>query len=109
MQGTILSQLSYSSGHGAILFKGNIHSKQGVIHHNGRQLVVAQGHALFTRQAGSTIPCPYVDYDAGFNGILGAAYGLGPGETIEKLFGKKWGECWGHQSLQKVCTVLQWS
>ncbi|KAK9865943.1 hypothetical protein WJX84_012323 [Apatococcus fuscideae] len=49
-----------------------------------------QGHALFTRQAGSTIPCPYVDYDAGFNGILAAAYGLAPGETIEKLFGKKW-------------------
>lgn len=51
-----------------------------------------QGHALFTRQAGSTIPCPYADYDAGFNSILGAAYGLAPGETIEKLFGKKWGE-----------------
>ena len=51
-----------------------------------------QGHALATRQAGSTIPCPYVDYDQGFNSVLAAAYGLAPGETIEKLFGKKWGE-----------------
>ena len=49
-----------------------------------------QGHALFARHAGSTLPCPYVDYEAGFNGILAGAYGLGPGETIEKLFGKKW-------------------
>lgn len=50
-----------------------------------------QGHALATRQAGSTLACPYVDYIQGFNSILGAAYGLPPGETIEKLFGKPWG------------------
>ena len=49
-----------------------------------------QGHALFARHAGSKLPCPYVDYEAGFNGILAGAYGLAPGETIEKLFGKQW-------------------
>ena len=49
-----------------------------------------QGHALFARHAGSTLPCPYVDYEAGFNGILAGAYRLEKGETIEKLFGKKW-------------------
>ena len=53
-------------------------------------LLLVQGHALFARHAGSTLPCPYVDYEAGFNGILAGAYGLAPGETIEKLFGKKW-------------------
>ncbi len=29
-----------------------------------------QGHALFTRQAGSTIPCPLVDFDGGFNDFM---------------------------------------
>ena len=51
-----------------------------------------QGHALYTRQAGSKIPCPYVDYDAGFNAVFARAYGLEDGETIAKLFGKDWGE-----------------
>ena len=30
---------------------------------------VPQGHALLTRQAGSTIPCPLVDFDGGFNDV----------------------------------------
>lgn len=51
-----------------------------------------QGHALYTRQAGSTIPCPYVDYDKGFNAVFARAYGLQDGETISKLFGSDWGE-----------------
>ena len=51
-----------------------------------------QGHALYTRQAGSTIPCPYVDYDKGFNAVFARAYGLKDGETIAKLFGSDWGE-----------------
>ncbi|KAL3145143.1 hypothetical protein ABBQ38_001746 [Trebouxia sp. C0009 RCD-2024] len=49
-----------------------------------------QGHALYTRQAGSTIPCPYVDYDKGFNAVFARAYGLKDGETIAKLFGSDW-------------------
>ncbi|KAK9838781.1 hypothetical protein WJX74_003291 [Apatococcus lobatus] len=49
-----------------------------------------QGHALYTRQAGSTIPCPYVDYDKGFNAVFARAYGLKDGESISKLFGKDW-------------------
>lgn len=51
-----------------------------------------QGHALYTRQAGSTIPCPYVDYDKGFNAVFARAYGLKDGETISKIFGSDWGE-----------------
>ena len=51
-----------------------------------------QGHALYTRQAGATVPCPYVDYDKGFNAVFARAYGLKDGETISKLFGKDWGE-----------------
>lgn len=54
--------------------------------------VVVQGHALYTRQAGSTIPCPYVDYDKGFNAVFARAYGLKDGETIAKLFGSDWGK-----------------
>jgi len=49
-----------------------------------------QGHALYTRQAGSTIPCPYVDYDKGFNAVFARAYNLKDGETIAKLFGSDW-------------------
>lgn len=54
--------------------------------------MLLQGHALYTRQAGSTIPCPYVDYDKGFNAVFARAYGLEDGETIAKLFGSDWGE-----------------
>ncbi len=54
--------------------------------------MLLQGHALYTRQAGSTVPCPYVDYDKGFNAVFARAYGLEDGETISKLFGSDWGE-----------------
>ncbi|KAK9839115.1 hypothetical protein WJX74_009810 [Apatococcus lobatus] len=49
--------------------------------------VSEQGHALFTRHAGGVLPCPYVNYTAGFNDVLAAAYGLAPGEDISRLFG----------------------
>ena len=46
-----------------------------------------QGHALFTRQAGSLDPCPLVDFDTGFNEFLAAAYQLPPGVTVADRFG----------------------
>lgn len=64
-----------------------------------------QGHALYTRQAGSTVPCPYVDYDKGFNAVFARAYGLEDGETIAKLFGKDWGEHTSYSS-PAICQVL---
>lgn len=50
-----------------------------------------QGHALFTRQAGSTIPCPLVDFDGGFNDFMAAAYGLADGVTVEQQYGSAYG------------------
>lgn len=49
-----------------------------------------QGHALLTRQAGSVAPCPYIDFDKGFNEWYAEAYNLDwrNGETVEKKFGK---------------------
>ncbi|KAK9915059.1 hypothetical protein WJX75_004249 [Coccomyxa subellipsoidea] len=46
-----------------------------------------QGHALFTRQAGSDLPCPPIDFTGGFNKYFGAAYNLTGDETIESKFG----------------------
>ena len=57
-----------------------------------------QGHALFTRQAGSTIPCPLVDFDGGFNQFMGAAYGLGD-ESVEDHFGSAFGK------LTHLCSI----
>ena len=56
-------------------------------------LLVAQGHALFTRQAGSTIPCPVIDLVGGFNGYFASAYNLPAGTTIKDKFGKDFGGC----------------
>lgn len=47
-----------------------------------------QGHALFTRQAGSTIPCPKIDLIGGFNEYFAEAYQLPKGVTIKDKFGK---------------------
>ena len=55
---------------------------------------MAQGHALFTRQAGSTIPCPVIDLVGGFNGYFASAYNLPAGTTIKDKFGKDFGGCW---------------
>ncbi len=35
-----------------------------------------QGHALLTRQAGSTAPCPHIDFIQGFNQWYAEAYNL---------------------------------
>ena len=51
-----------------------------------------QGHALFTRQAGSTIPCPLVDFDGGFNDFMAAAYGLAAGVSVADQYGSAFGE-----------------
>ena len=53
---------------------------------------MVQGHALFTRQAGSTIPCPVIDFVGGFNGYFASAYNLPAGTTIKDKFGKDFGE-----------------
>ena len=50
-----------------------------------------QGHTLWSRQAGSSYPCPQVDFTGGFNAFLAEAYGLN-GQTIEQKFGKPFGE-----------------
>jgi hypothetical protein len=47
-----------------------------------------QGHALFTRQAGSTLPCPKIDLIGGFNEYFAEAYQLPKGVTIKDKFGK---------------------
>jgi hypothetical protein len=51
-----------------------------------------QGHALFTRQAGSDLPCPLVDFMGGFNKFFGAAYNLTGDSTIQSHFGTPFGE-----------------
>ena len=51
-----------------------------------------QGHALFTRQAGSTLPCPLVDFTGGFNDFFAAAYGLPAGTTVEQAYGTAFSE-----------------
>ena len=48
---------------------------------------VGQGHALFTRQAGSSDPCPLVDFDGGWNSFFAGAYGLPAGVTVAQRFG----------------------
>lgn len=56
------------------------------------ELLSLQGHALMTRHAGSANPCPVIDFDAGFNAWMAYAYGLPKGVTVEKKFGKPFGE-----------------
>ena len=51
-----------------------------------------QGHALFTRQAGSDQPCPPLDFTGGFNKFFGAAFNLTGTDTIESRFGAPFGE-----------------
>ena len=50
-----------------------------------------QGHALFTRAAGSTLPCPAIDFITGFNNLYAAAFDLPAGATIESTFGVEFG------------------
>ena len=43
---------------------------------------------LFTRQAGSSLPCPAIDFTGGFNKVYAAAFGLAPTATaIADTFG----------------------
>ncbi|KAK9865756.1 hypothetical protein WJX84_001274 [Apatococcus fuscideae] len=49
--------------------------------------VSEQGHGLFTRHAGGALPCPLVNYTAGFNDVYANIYGLAPGQDISVLFG----------------------
>ena len=50
-----------------------------------------QGHALLTRHLGSSLPCPYTDYDAGWEQWFAAAYNLPKGQTIKQKFGASFG------------------
>ena len=50
-----------------------------------------QGHALLTRHLGSSLPCPYTDYDAGWEQWYAAAYNLPKGQTIKQKFGASFG------------------
>ncbi|KAK9838436.1 hypothetical protein WJX84_012138 [Apatococcus fuscideae] len=54
--------------------------------------VSEQGHALFTRHAGGVLPCPLVNYTAGFNDVYANIYGLAPGQDISILFGAPFSE-----------------
>lgn len=47
-----------------------------------------QGHALFTRHAGGKNPCPYIDFDKGFNDFFAAVYNIYGMQTIEEKFGE---------------------
>ena len=51
----------------------------------------AQGHALFTRAAGSNIPCPQIDFDNGWNEYFAAVYKLPANETVKSKFGAAFG------------------
>ena len=48
-----------------------------------------QGHALFTRQAGGTNPCPQVDFTGGFNKFMAAVYGV---DSVQGHFGAPFSE-----------------
>ena len=50
-----------------------------------------QGHALFTRAAGSQIPCPQLDFEGGWNKYMAAVYQLPSNETIKSKFGAAFG------------------
>ena len=51
--------------------------------------VLVQGHALFTRQAGGTNPCPQVDFTGGFNKFMAAVYGV---DSVQAHFGAPFSE-----------------
>jgi hypothetical protein len=56
-----------------------------------RPILQLQGHALLTRHLGSSLPCPYTDYDAGWNDWFATAYNLPEGRTVEQEFGAPFG------------------
>ena len=56
-----------------------------------------QGHALFTRQAGSTLPCPVIDLFEGFNGLMAVGFGITPtpGQTFQQAIAGRFGSVFG--------------
>ena len=56
-----------------------------------------QGHALFTRQAGSTLPCPVIDLFEGFNGLMAVGFGITPtaGQTFQQAIAARFGSVFG--------------
>lgn len=52
-------------------------------------------HKRRCRHAGGRNPCPLIDFDAGFNALIGKALQLGgvleDGQTIEEAFGQPFG------------------
>ena len=69
--------------------------------------MVPQGHALFTRAAGSQIPCPQLDFEGGWNKYMAAVYQLPSNETIKSKFGAAFGAQPGERcSAQRGATGL---
>ena len=67
---------------------------------------LAQGHALFTRAAGSSQPCPAIDFTGGFNTYFAAAYGLEhTADAIKNEFGRAFDPFKDDESF----TVAMWS
>ena len=66
-----------------------------------------QGHALFTRAAGSQLPCPQIDFEGGWNKYFAAVYQLPSNETIKSKFGEDFGaqllvDCFGVRNAAAV-------
>ena len=63
-------------------------------------LCLLQGHALFTRQAGSVLPCPVLDIPEGFNALMAVAYSIvpAPGQTAQAAIAAQFGSAFGELS-----------
>ena len=76
-------------------------------------VALPQGHALFTRAAGSQIPCPQLDFEGGWNKYMAAVYQLPSNETIKSKFGADFGAqpgslARGGQSVWKKLGACAW-
>ena len=78
---------------------------------------MVQGHALFTRHAGSNLPCPLVNITGGFNQFLAAAYNLSSNttEAIVARFGAPFGKPLQHSpeltmriTMTPCCLTMCW-
>ena len=80
-----------------------------------------QGHALFTRQAGSTLPCPVIDLFKGFNGLMAVGFGItpAPGQTFQQAIAGRFGSVFGElvdcalgdavlRMFSAVCVASKW-
>ena len=52
---------------------------------------LCQGHAMFTRHAGSNLPCPPIDFLEGFNGFMAWAYDIPVKTTARAAVKDKYG------------------